>query len=88
MGVSDRGGRGGDCMADNAVIQFPVPKIERYSINYNPVTHEVEIPLVPDEPLDACIILGVFMDQLLEEGTLDMTDLETTFEGVKLAQQT
>ena len=70
------------------MIPFPVPKTERYSINYNPMTHEIEIPLVPRDRFGACVILGVLMDQLLESGTVDMTDLETTFEGVKLAQQT
>lgn len=74
-------------MASAGVIQFPVPKSEHYSISYNPVTHEVKIPLVPDERFGACVILGVLMDQLIEDGTLDMVDLETVLEGVKIAQK-
>lgn len=87
MGGADWRSGGDDSMADMSLIHFPAPYEEHYSIKYNPLTHEVIIPEVPDERFDACIILGVFMDQLLEEGTLDMTDLETTLEGVKIAQR-
>jgi hypothetical protein len=58
-------------MDNNAVISFPTPKIERYEINYNPVSHAVDIPLVPDDPTDGACILAVFMEILMESGTLD-----------------
>lgn len=68
-------------------IPFPTPQLERYEILYNPLTHEVDIPLIPDDAFTAMVILGVFIDMLLEEGTLDMVGLDTTITGVKLAQR-
>ena len=52
------------------VIPFPVPQIERYTIDYDPVTHAVDIPLVPDDPTDGACILAVLIDVLIESGTL------------------
>lgn len=74
-------------MARCDVIPFPGPRIEHYEILYNPVTHEVQIPLIPDDTFAAIIILGVWMDMLLGDGTMDLTDLDTVVEGVKIAQK-
>ena len=74
-------------MARCDVIPFPGPWMEHYTIDYNPVTHEVQIPLVPDDTFAAIIILGVWMDMLLGEGTMDLTDLDTVVEGIKIAQK-
>lgn len=68
-------------------LKFPAPEIERYEILYDPITHKVDIPLVPDDNFAAMVILGVFADMLLEAGSIDITDLDTTIEGVKIAQQ-
>lgn len=54
----------------NNVVAFPAPKIERYTINYDPVTHAVEIPLVPDDPTGGACVLAVLIDVLIESGTL------------------
>jgi len=52
------------------VIAFPQPKLERYGIFYDPVSHAVEIPLVPDEVFSAVCILAVLIDALIDAGTL------------------
>ncbi|HVI43147.1 MAG TPA: hypothetical protein VM577_21270 [Anaerovoracaceae bacterium] len=52
------------------VIPFPVPQTERYTIDYDPVSHIVDIPLVPDEPQDGMAILAVLIDVMIESGTL------------------
>lgn len=57
------------------VIAFPTPQVEHYSIDYDPVTHSVDIPLVPDEPLDGACILAVFIDVLVESGTLTANEV-------------
>ena len=53
-----------------AVIPFPAPREEHYWIGYDPVTHAVDIPEVPDEVMPAVCILAVFIDLLIEQGTL------------------
>lgn len=53
-----------------AVISFPAPRIEHYTIDYDPVTHAVDIPLVPDEVMPAVCILVVLIELLIEQGTL------------------
>jgi hypothetical protein len=53
-----------------AVIPFPVPRQEHYTIDYDPVTHAVDIPLVPDEVMPAVCILAVLIDLLIDQGTL------------------
>lgn len=63
------GRNGGDGSVSN-VIQFPVDKTEHYTIAYDPVSHAVEIPLVPDEVMSAVCILAVFIDSLIDQGTL------------------
>ena len=75
---------GGD---DMSVLAFPMPKVDRYQINYNPLTHEVEIPLIPDDMHCAADILSVFMDMLVEEGTLTIEDLETILLAVKMVNK-
>ena len=52
------------------VIAFPEPKTEHYTIDYDPVTHAVDIPLVPDEVMPAVCILAVLIDLLIDQGTL------------------
>lgn len=52
------------------VIAFPAPKTEHYTIDYDPVTHAVDIPLVPDEVMPAVCILAVLIDVMIESGTL------------------
>ena len=52
------------------VVAFPAPKIERYTISYDPATHAVDIPLVPDSPTDGACILAVLIDVLIDSGTL------------------
>lgn len=52
------------------VITFPAPETEHYTIDYDPVTHAVDIPIVPDEVMPAICILAVLIDMLIEEGTL------------------
>ena len=53
-----------------AVIPFPAPRQEHYWIGYDPVTHAVDIPLVPDEVMPAVCILVVLIELLIEQGTL------------------
>ena len=69
------------------VIAFPAPKLERYEILYDPTTHKVDIPFLPDDNFAAMVVLGVFADMLLEAGSIDITDLDTTIEGVKIARK-
>ena len=69
------------------VIVSPVPKKEQYQILYNPVTHDVDIPLIPDEPQSAACILSVLIDMLVEEGTLTIEDLETILLAVKMVNK-
>ena len=69
------------------VIVSPVPKKEQYQILYNPVTHDVDIPLIPDEPQSAVCILSVLIDMLVEEGTLTIEDLETILLAVKMVNK-
>lgn len=59
----------------NSVIAFPAPKAEHYTIDYDPVSHKVDIPLIPDDPTDAACILAVLIDMLVEEGTLTGNDV-------------
>lgn len=61
---------GGGDVAMNDPIPFPAPKTEHYTIDYDPVTHAVDIPLVPDEVMPAVCILAVLIDMLIEAGTL------------------
>ena len=51
-------------------IPFPKQKIEKYEILYDPETHKVDIPLIPDEVMPAVCILVQFMRMLVDEGTL------------------
>lgn len=60
----------------NGIIQFPIPKVETFVIHYDPITHFVDIPLIPDEPLGGACILAVFIDMLIEQGTLTANDAE------------
>lgn len=64
------------------VVAFPTPKKERYIIDYDPVTHAVEIPLVPDDPTGGACILAVLIDVLIESGTLTADEaLQTTLQA-------
>lgn len=58
-----------------AVLAFPVPKIEQYQILYNLVTHEVDIPLVPDNVIEATCILYVLFHELMDAGTLSAEEI-------------
>lgn len=49
---------------------FPTSLKEHSPIIYNPVTHTVDIPLVPDNPTDGACILAVLIDILIEEGSM------------------
>lgn len=53
-----------------SILAFPVPKIDQYQIMYDPITHLVDIPAVPDNTQDAACILAVFIDVLIDAGTL------------------
>ena len=57
-------------MADRKLIDFPSPQLEKYEILYDPMTHTVDIPLIPDEVFPAVCILVKLMRMLVEEGTL------------------
>ena len=70
-----------------SVLAFPVPTIERYSINYDPVTRSVDIPLIADASTAAADILSIFMDMLVEEGTLTIKELETILLAVKMVNK-
>jgi hypothetical protein len=52
------------------VAQTPEDRTENYTIGYDPVTHAVRIPLVPDEVMPAVCILVVLIELLIEQGTL------------------
>ena len=58
-----------------SVLAFPVPKIEQYQIFYNPVTHEVEIQLVPDNVIEATCILYKLFHELMDAGTLSAEEI-------------
>ena len=58
-------------MARCDVIPFPAPKLEHYTIDYDPIAHAVDIPIVPDDPTGGACILAVLMGILMESGTLD-----------------
>lgn len=62
-------------MDNHAVIPFPVDRVEHYTIDYDPVSHAVDIPLVPDEFVSAACILAVFIDTLIESGTLTQDEV-------------
>ena len=57
------------------VIAFPVPKIEQYQILYNPVTHEVNIPLVPDNVVESTCILYALFHELIDCGSLSAEEI-------------
>ncbi|QAT48551.1 hypothetical protein EQM14_01455 [Caproiciproducens sp. NJN-50] len=57
------------------VIPFPVDQSEHYTIDYDPVSHAVDIPLVPDEVMPAVCILVVFIELLIGQGTLTADEI-------------
>lgn len=63
----------------NNVIPFPVDQVEHYTIDYDPVSHAVDIPLVPDEVMPAVCILDRFIREIIESGTLTADDLNLVF---------
>ena len=69
------------------LIPFPVSHINHYTIDYDTVAQTTHIPLVPDERTEAVHILSVFCAELIDSGTIDLSDLETIILAIKKAIQ-
>ena len=67
----------------NDPIPFPAPAVEHYPIDYDPVTHRVDIPLIPDNSDDGACVLAVLIAQLISEGTMTEDQvLQTVLQAV------
>ena len=62
-----------------SLLKFPAPEAEHYTIDYDPVTHAVDIPLVPDDVMGAVCITDRWVRELIESGTLDADELNMVF---------
>ena len=67
------------------LISFPVPHVNHYTIDYDTVTQTASIPLVPEERTEAVHILSVFCAELIDSGTIDVSDIEMVLDTICLA---
>lgn len=58
------------------VIPFPATQIEHYKIDYDPITHAVDIEKIPQDVMSAVCILAVLVRRILEKGVLTADEID------------